>query len=198
MLLEKNDLLGCPIEQFRVWFEQAQNEIDRTAMTLATVNKQYDVTARMVLLKSFDKNGFVFFTNYLSPKAQALNEIPKAALVFWWPLTQRQVRITGTVSLLDKQSSDDYFVSRNKNSRIAAMVSQQSQIIPSRDFLIKSFEKAYHDLKNEENFSRPDYWGGYIVQPQVIEFWQSQDHRLHDRFQYSKIDERWDIVRLSP
>lgn len=198
LILDKKELLDSPIDQFGLWFEQAQDEIDRTAMTLATVNSAYDVTARMVLLKSFDQKGFVFFTNYLSPKAQALNEIPKAALVFWWPLSQRQVRITGTVALLDAKGSDDYFGSRSRDSRIAAIISKQSHIITSRDDLIKSFDQMSHDLEGKECFARPDYWGGYILDPLVMEFWQGREHRLHDRFQYRKMEDKWEIVRLSP
>jgi len=197
--LSKDDLLADPFLYFKQWLNEAKKkgEIEPAAMTLATVNKQYEVAARMVLLKSFDHKGFVFYTNYTSVKAQHLKEIPKAALVSWWPLCQRQVRITGVVSLLDEKLSDEYFNQRPRDSRIAAIISAQSKVIPDRAFLL---EKYHHKLKEleEHPIPRPHYWGGYILKPQVIEFWQERPHRLHDRFQYTKKDAGWEIERLSP
>jgi len=162
------------------------------------VNREYDVTARMVLLKSVSDAGFSFYSNYLSPKAQDLKEIPKAALVFWWPLCQRQVRITGVVAKLDSKSSDQYFASRNKGSKMAAIVSKQSSVITSRDDLLSQYQALAQQYENNENIQRPAYWGGYILAPQVVEFWQGRKHRLHDRFQYRKQENKWDIFRLSP
>lgn len=196
----KNDLQKDPVDQFTLWFGDAKaiGEIEPTAMTLATVNKQYDVSARMVLLKSFDKNGFVFFTNYLSPKSLSIQEISKVAAVFWWPLCQRQVRITGKVTFLDQKQSDDYFHQRNKPSRIAAIVSKQSEIIPNRESLLAQFEALEKKYENSDIIDRPPYWGGYVIQHQSLEFWQGRTHRLHDRFQYTRQANDWAIVQLSP
>jgi pyridoxamine 5'-phosphate oxidase len=192
------NLNSSPISQFDLWFSQAKEkgELEPSAMTLATVNKAYDVSARMLLLKSFSSDGFVFFTNYQSLKAQCLQEIPKAAMVFWWPLCQRQVRITGQIILASVKQSDDYFHQRSRDSRIAAIISKQSAVIPNRDYLLKEFDKLAKE--SDENLVRPEYWGGYVLQPHTIEFWQGRLHRLHDRFLYSKKDERWEIVQLSP
>ncbi len=199
--MHKSDLLASPIEQFSLWFSQAQakGEIEPSAMTLATVDKKYQVTARMVLLKSFDEQGFIFFTNYQSPKARALAEVPQAALVFWWPLSERQVRVTGNVSLVTASQSDAYFNQRNKLSRIAAIVSKQSEVIPDRSDLLTRFEAANKTYENTQTIPRPPYWGGYCLHPTVFEFWQGGAHRLHDRFQYQKHSQKkWHIVQLSP
>lgn len=198
--LNKSDLTPSPIDLFAIWFKTAhrEGENEPSAMTLATTNQQHDVTARMVLLKSFDNNGFVFFTNYLSPKAQFLKEVPKAAAVFWWPICQRQVRITGSVILLDEKSSDDYFAQRSKESQIAAIVSKQSEIIPDRQSFLKRYEAKHEEYESLPHIDRPEYWGGYVLQPQCLEFWQGRAHRIHDRFQYNKVAEGWEIVQLSP
>jgi len=195
----RSDLHPDPIVQFSTWYAQAKakGEIEPSAMSLATVNKNYDISARMLLLKSFDNNGFAFFTNYSSPKAQSLSEIPKAAMVFWWPLCQRQVRITGNVVLLDDKQSDAYFNQRSKASRIAAMISKQSAVIPNREYLIERFQSLSQEKTNTE-IKRPSFWGGYLLQPECLEFWQGRAHRLHDRFQYTKNPNGWEIVQLSP
>lgn len=200
MPFRKEMLLPEPTEQFHLWFEQAKShgEIEPSAMTLATVDKSYQVSARMVLLKSFDKDGFIFFTNYLSPKAKALAEIPQAALVFWWPLCQRQVRITGTVTLLEKEHSVAYFQQRSKDSQIAALISQQSAIIPDREYLLKAFEKAAAQYSQQTVLDCPDFWGGYRLHHQSMEFWQGRAHRLHDRFEYRRSAQGWQVVQLSP
>lgn len=193
----KTSLLPDPIDQFALWFEAAHDEIDRTAMTLATVNKNYAISARMVLLKSFDQAGFVFFTHYDSPKAQALQDIPHAALVFWWPKSQRQVRITGQVNFLDAKASDLYFASRSRESQIGALASKQSTVIPNRDYLLQKFNSLSQDLEGQP-IPRPANWGGYVLTPQSIEFWEGKPHRLHDRFLYTRQQDSWQIVQLSP
>lgn len=197
--LTRDDLHPDPIVQFSTWYSQAKakGEIEPSAMSLATVNKNYDVSARMLLLKSFDSNGFVFFTNYLSPKSQCLSEIPKAAMVFWWPLCQRQIRITGNVILLDEEQSDLYFNERSRDSRIAAIISTQSAVIPNREYLMERFQSLRQKTANQE-IKRPSFWGGYALQHQCLEFWQGRAHRLHDRFQYNKSSRGWEIVQLSP
>jgi pyridoxamine 5'-phosphate oxidase len=196
--LTLHDLNPSAISQFELWFSQAKEkgEIEPSAMTLATVNHQYDVSARMLLLKSFSEDGFVFFTNYLSLKAKCIEEIPKAAMVFWWPLCQRQVRITGQVVVASTKQSDEYFNQRSRDSRIAAIISKQSAIIPNREYLLEQFNALAKE--NDDKLARPDVWGGYVLQPQTIEFWQGRPHRLHDRFLYTKNDTKWNIVQLSP
>ena len=146
-------------------------------------------------MKGFDKNGFVFFTNYNSYKARHLAENPKACLVFFWKELERQVRITGLATLLDRKSSDEYFLSRPLPSRIGAIVSPQSQVIESREWLDTKFSE-YNESKG---VTRPANWGGYLVRPVVIEFWQGRPSRLHDRLQYT-LDESggWKIERLAP
>ncbi|MGD9592739.1 MAG: pyridoxamine 5'-phosphate oxidase [Candidatus Berkiella sp.] len=196
--LSKADLSSDPIKQFESWFKQAKDkgELEPSAMTLATTDKQYHVTARMVLLKSFNQNGFAFFTNYLSPKAKQLENIQQAALVFWWPKCQRQVRITGLVSRASAADSDSYFNHRSKESQIAAIVSAQSSVIKDRNVLIDKYN-AYSQ-QAESSLERPDYWGGYVLKPTEIEFWQGREHRLHDRFQYLLKENKWEIFQLSP
>jgi pyridoxamine 5'-phosphate oxidase len=197
--IDPSELLADPTAQFDLWYQHAIQigELEPTAMTLATVNKHYDISARMVLLKSFDQKGFVFFSNYNSRKAQAIKEIPQGALVFWWPISQRQVRITGTIALLDPQASDQYFASRNRQSQITSIISEQSTVIADREALLARYEQA--EKANENKLiQRPDFWGGYIVQPQTFEFWQGGPYRLSDRFLYTKKDQGWKIEQLSP
>lgn len=196
--LTKADLASSPILQFNQWLEQAKSkgEIEPTAMTLATTDKDYHVTARMVLLKSVDEKGFVFFTNYLSLKAKQLKEIPQAALVFWWPLCQRQVRITGTIGLTSAAESDTYFRQRSNESQIASAVSLQSSVIRDRQSLIEKYDAL--SKQTAKPLERPDFWGGYILYPLTLEFWQGREHRLHDRFLYTRNNQQWDIVQLSP
>lgn len=198
--LLKSDLLPSPISQFQKWFEDAvqQGQPEANAMTLATVNKDYDVTARTVLLKSVDEKGFVFYTNYLSPKGQALQEVPKAALVFWWPSCQRQVRVTGNVSRVETALSDEYFASRPMDSQIASMISKQSSVIPSREYLLEKFNEKQQELKGNK-IVRPDFWGGFRLTPKTVEFWQGREHRMSDRFEYRlQSNHQWEIVQLSP
>lgn len=197
--LTKNDLLPSPITQFQKWFDEAVKggQLEPNAMTLATVNQQFEVTARTVLLKSLDEKGFVFFTNYLSPKGQALKAIPKAALVFWWPTCQRQVRVTGTVSLLEAHLSDEYFASRAQDSQIASAISKQSEVVPNREYLIQKFDKMQEEVQHQK-IPRPDFWGGFRLTPLTIEFFQGRDHRMSDRFEYRLNGNDWEIVQLSP
>jgi pyridoxamine 5'-phosphate oxidase len=197
--LVKSDLLPSPISQFQKWFHEAtqSGQLEPNAMTLATVNKDYHVTARTVLLKSVDELGFVFFTNYLSPKAQALKAVPKAALVFWWPTCQRQVRVTGTVSLLEEALSDNYFASRPQDSQIASSISKQSEVIPNREYLLDKFNQMQQAVKDQK-IPRPDFWGGFRLFPLTVEFWQGREHRMSDRFEYRHNGHHWEIVQLSP
>jgi pyridoxamine 5'-phosphate oxidase len=196
----EKDAANDPIDQFEQWWKEAINsQIDEVnAMTLATASADGMPSARIVLLKGVSKEGFSFFTNYNSYKGQQLAENPKACLVFFWKELERQVRITGLVSKVSEEESTAYFNSRPAGSRIGAIVSPQSQVIDNREWLDKQYGKIEDQLKDTSP-QRPGYWGGYIVKPVIIEFWQGRPSRLHDRLQYTlKDDGNWLIERLAP
>lgn len=198
--LLESDIAANPFEQFNTWWDDAVNsEIDEiNAMTLATASATGIPSARIVLLKSVTEEGFVFFTNYNSHKGKELEENPHACLVFFWKELERQVRITGKVKKVPAAESDAYFNSRPAGSRIGAWASPQSEVIASREVI------EQHIVQYEEEFagseiSRPAHWGGYLVEPGIIEFWQGRSNRLHDRIQYSKQEDgSWTIDRLAP
>jgi len=198
--LSENDVETNAIEQFEKWWDEAVNsKIDEVnAMTLATASLDALPSARIVLLKEFNEKGFVFFTNYESYKAQQLAENPKACLVFFWKELERQVRITGLVEKISGTQSDEYFQSRPESSRIGAWASPQSRVIEDRNWLDEKFNELVNKMEGT-SIPRPTHWGGYIVKPVVIEFWQGRPSRLHDRIQYS-LDENgeWKIERLAP
>lgn len=186
--------------QFAKWWEEAiQSEIPEVnAMILATASADGVPSARIVLLKGFDENGFVFFTNYGSFKSRQLLENPRASLVFFWKELERQVRITGIVRKTDADTSDSYFNSRPEGSRLGAIASPQSEVIPGREWLEQAFEKTAAAMGGK-NITRPAHWGGFLVRPVSIEFWQGRSNRLHDRLQYTiREDGRWKIERLAP
>jgi len=194
--LTEADASKDPIDQFtRWWQEAADSAIDEVnAMTLATASADGFPSARIVLLKAFSAEGFVFFTNYESFKGRQLADNPKACLVFFWKELERQVRITGLVEKVSEMESDEYFLSRPTESRIGAAISPQSRVITNREWLQEKFEKAKTEL-----VKRPGHWGGYRVRPVLIEFWQGRPGRLHDRLQYSlNEDGTWTIERLAP
>jgi len=196
--LELDGMAADPIEQFAGWFEHAARDVPLAeAMTLATVDDEGVPDARMVLLKGFGADGFRFFTNYESAKAAELNANPRAALVVYWRELDRQVRVRGTVERLPAADSDAYFASRPRDSRIAATISPQSQPI-EREELDRRYEDLVADLGDADP-PRPESWGGYLVRPDSIEFWQGRDSRMHDRFLYAR-DEAggWTIRRLAP
>ena len=198
-LLEK-DIAADPIAQFAKWWQEAVNsQIDEVnAMTLATASCDGLPSARIVLLKGFNEKGFAFFTNYKSYKAMQLQENPKACLVFFCKELERQVRIIGLVKKIKDDENDAYFDSRPKNSRIGALASPQSQVIESREWIDEQFLKVSKDFKNKDP-QRPQHWGGYTVQPIIIEFWQGRPSRLHDRIQYTLEENgKWKIERLAP
>jgi len=198
--LTEENIDANPIIQFKKWWDETLNSeiIEPNAMTLATASQDGLPSARIVLLKGFGENGFVFFTNYDSYKGRQLTENPKACLVFFWKEIERQVRITGLVSKISAKESDEYFDTRPESSRIGAWVSPQSQVIESREWLDQQFNNLVSKMKGSE-IQRPPYWGGYIVNPVMIEFWQGRPGRLHDRIQYSiEEDGRWKIERLAP
>jgi pyridoxamine 5'-phosphate oxidase len=197
--LDERDVLSHPVEQFKLWLQQAVDAemLEPTAMTLATADKAGRPSARTVLLKNVDEQGFVFYTNYESRKANDMAANPQAALLFFWDKLERQVRVEGTITKVSTQQSEAYFKSRPHGSQLGAWVSQQSSVIESREVL----EEKMRELENkfsEGNVPLPEFWGGYVLQPESIEFWQGRPSRLHDRLKYSKISNGWKIERLSP
>jgi len=198
--LSEKDIHKDPFGQFERWWGEAIHSgvEEPNAMTLATASADAMPDARIVLLKGFDNRGFTFFTNYHSAKGQQLLENPRATLVFFWKELERQVRISGLVSLSPAAVSDEYFSSRPEGSRIGAWASPQSETIESREWLEEK-EKEYREEWAGRSIERPEYWGGYTVKPINIEFWQGRPSRLHDRFRYSlQNGGSWTIERLAP
>ena len=221
--LRRRDLEADPIVQFRKWFDQASGArasgqvrkffirlykrfllasgvepLDLTAMTLATVDQQGRPSARVVLLKGVDQRGFVFFTSYESRKGQELAGNPEAALVFYWPDQERQVCIAGEVNKLPPAESDAYFRTRPRGSRLAAWASEQSATVKDRAALEEKWKQMEAQYTGQE-IPRPPFWGGYLLSPARMEFWQGRPNRLHDRFRYTRQpDKTWLIERSSP
>lgn len=198
--LTENDSEKNPIQQFSKWWDEAvASEIDDVnAMTLATASQDAVPSARIVLLKDFSEAGFVFFTNYDSYKGQQLAENPKVCLVFYWKELERQVRVTGLIVKLNDNANDVYFYSRPEGSQIGAIASPQSQVIESREWLDHHYNKLEKELQGTK-IQRPSHWGGYIVKPVIVEFWQGRPSRLHDRLQYTLDDSgKWIVERLAP
>jgi pyridoxamine 5'-phosphate oxidase len=198
--LSENDSKADPVKQFDAWFKEAVDAKipEPNAMTLATATHDGRPSARIVLLKGVYDNGFVFYTNYLSRKGKEITKNPLGALTFFWAGMERQVRIEGTIEKITREQSDKYFQSRPKGSQIGALASPQSQEIASREIL----EKKWAELETEyadKTIPKPSFWGGYILKPRLIEFWQGRPSRLHDRILYKKIDNtNWKKVRLAP
>ena len=198
--LSEQDVAADPLQQFGRWWQDAiQSELEEpNAMTLATSTPEGRPSARIVLLKSYDEEGFLFFTNYESRKGHEMAANPYVTLLFFWKELERQVRIEGTVSKALPEVSDAYFNSRPLGSRIGAIASPQSEVIPGRGFLegrVKTLETEVEKAVPQ----RPEHWGGYVVKPELVEFWQGRSSRLHDRLRYTlEAGHRWKIERLAP
>ena len=199
MYLTEDNINPNPFKQFDIWFKDA-HEIglkDPNAMNVASSTKEGIPSSRMVLLKSYDENGFIFYTNYTSRKSKEIIDNPNVALNFFWDALERQVRVEGEIKKIDPKISDEYFSSRSRLSQLGAHASNQSQIIENYDVItnkLKELEKKYEG----KEISRPDHWGGFIVVPKTIEFWQGHEGRIHDRLKFQKDNAEWSFVRLSP
>ncbi len=202
--LAREDLASEPMSQFQAWFDQAQQApsapwFEANAMTLSTADARGRVTARIVLLKHVMDSGFVFFTNYQSEKAEQLEQNPLASLVFYWPHVERQVRIEGAVAKTDAALSSQYFHARPRGSQLSAAASPQSKAVDSRESLVDMTMSLAEKFEGQE-IPCPEFWGGYVLQPERVEFWQGRPSRLHDRFTYQRLDDgdEWKITRLAP
>ncbi len=202
---EKSELLERglpenPIHLFAKWFQETEDlapEIEANAMTLSTIDADGFPKSRVVLLKQFTEHGFVFFTNYNSIKGQNISKNQSVCLSFFWPSLQRQVIVNGNAEKTSAEESDLYFNSRPEGSKLGAIASNQSEVVPNRQFLedkLSNLETKFHAVE----IPRPEHWGGYLVKPISIEFWQGRANRLHDRIQYKIVDSSWIKNRLSP
>ncbi len=199
-ILNMEDLDPNPMRQFATWFDEAKSSqiLEPNAMTLATATADGIPSARIVLLKGLEDNGFVFYTNYLSRKGKELEGNPNASLLFCWLELERQIRIDGTVEKIDAAASAAYFHSRPRMSQLGALVSPQSQVISSRAILENNMEQLKLSFGDTKEIPKPEHWGGYIVIPKSIEFWQGRRSRLHDRMLYKSIKDEWVISILAP
>jgi pyridoxamine 5'-phosphate oxidase len=197
--LTEEGVLRDPFDQFTRWWDDAlKAEIEEVnAMTLSTVKPDGRPAARVVLLKGFDPDGFVFFTNYTSDKGSQLEQTPYAALVFFWKELERQVRIEGACTKVSAEESDAYFISRPLGSRLGAWTSPQSRVIESRELLERRAAELAKQYEHAE-VPRPPFWGGYRVVPDTVEFWQGRSNRLHDRIRFFKSGPEWKIERIAP
>ena len=199
MYLTEENINKNPFKQFEIWFEEAKKIglKDPNAMNVASATKNGVPSSRMVLLKAYSEEGFIFYTNYTSRKSGEILDNPIVALNFFWDALERQIRIEGEIKKVEKEVSDAYFNSRSRLSQLGAHASNQSQIIENYEELtdkLNSFDEKYKDT----DIPRPDHWGGFIVIPSSIEFWQGHDGRLHDRLKFEKENDNWVMKRLSP
>ena len=199
--LLETEIAADPISQFATWFQEATEAdlLEPNAMTLATAEPNGKPSARIVLLKDYNQQGFVFYTNYQSNKSQQLIANSYAALVFFWDKLERQVRVEGRVEKVSAAESDAYFHSRPLGSQIGALVSDQSRVIKDRQVLEAKQEELTQKYANEKQILRPENWGGWRIVPDTVEFWQGRPSRLHDRLVYRlQSDSTWQVVRLAP
>ncbi len=198
--MRRADLAADPIEQFDRWYQPAEREVPLAeAMTLATVGPNGAPDARMVLLKGHGPDGFRFFTNYESAKAVQIAADPRAALVVYWREHDRQVRVRGSLERLPAAASDTYFATRPRESRLGAWASPQSRPLPGREALEESQREVEERWEGLEDIPRPEYWGGFLMRHETVEFWQGQRARMHDRFLYTREPANgWRIERLAP
>lgn len=196
----ENTLRADPLEQFTIWYREAQAIVTKypDAMTLATAGKDGKPTARIVLFKGFKNGGFSFYTNYESRKGKEILANPFAALCFYWPILDRQVRVEGRLEKMSQEESLEYFQSRPRESQISAWASPQSREIPDREFLDQRIEEMRSKFEGKE-IPLPPFWGGFILVPEAVEFWMEMPSRRHDRFRYVRnSNNSWKISRLSP
>ncbi|WP_028298111.1 pyridoxamine 5'-phosphate oxidase [Olivibacter sitiensis] len=197
--LHESSVKANPLEQFDIWFKEAllAKVPEVNAMTLATADSKGIPNARIVLLKHASEEGFSFYTNYVSEKGEEMAKNPFVALVFFWSQLERQVRVLGQVEKLSVQESTAYFHSRPIGSQLGAWASPQSKEIPNREYLQKRIKELETEYEGNE-VPKPPHWGGYLVRPFRVEFWQGRPNRLHDRIRYELVDNNWEIVRLAP
>ena len=198
--LERSELLADPLELFRNWFEEARNAkiMEPNAMILSTVNADSIPSSRTVLLKDISDEGLVFYTNFESGKGKDIAINPNVSVVFLWKEMERQVRIKGVAEKVSEETATKYFQSRPKDSQIGAWASAQSQVLPDRSPLELRADQLSEEYKDVDVLPKPPFWGGYLIRPTVIEFWQGRRSRLHDRFRFTKQGNEWLIDRLSP
>ncbi len=198
--LDVKDVLRDPLDQFKKWFEEASKSeaLEVNAMNLATVNADGKPTSRIVLLKGIEDGRFIFYTNYQSTKGRALEQNPSCALTFFWPELERQVRIEGDAFRVAESKSVEYFQSRPRGSQIGAWSSPQSTIIESREILDERKKKIEAQFEGVSILPKPHQWGGFEIEPSMIEFWQGRPSRLHDRIQFVKVKSIWKAQRLAP
>lgn len=198
--LDEAELVDDPIVQFEKWLNEAisSEAKEPTAMTLSTASLQGKPSSRIVLLKGVNENGFIFYTNYESKKGKELAENPQASLNFHWAELERQVRIEGIVEKISEEASTAYFLSRPKGSQIGAIASPQSEVIPNRQYLEQKVATVEEEANQSEALKKPNYWGGYCLHVNYIEFWQGRPSRLHDRIVFDKSGGSWTIKRLAP
>lgn len=193
---------ASPIKQFELWFGQAlKSEVmEPNAMVLSTVSSEGRPSSRVVLLKDFDDSGFVFFTNYQSRKGRELDLNPVGSILFFWPELQRQIRIEGNIRRIPADQSTAYFQSRPRGNQLGAWASPQSEKVPDREFLEQKLEEMMQQFENQEQLPKPDHWGGYVLEPISMEFWQGRGSRMHDRIVYlqNPVDNTWNFHRLAP
>jgi pyridoxamine 5'-phosphate oxidase len=198
--LNEEDVFHNPFKQFELWMHQAVEAeiLEPHAMTVSTVSAEGKPSSRIVLLRGFDENGFVFYTNYNSHKGNDMAQNKYACLNFFWPELERQIRIEGNIYKIDQQVSTDYFHSRPRESQIGAWASAQSAVIANRKVVEDAYLYFTEKFKDLEVIPKPEHWGGYNIKPTSIEFWQGRPSRLHDRLRFTQVNEAWKIERLSP